>query len=92
MKEIESLLYVSLGNLPSKLASSIQVAKMSQALAQKVADFGLVTSGDILSALRGMDAEFQNWYALNHKFKLIRIPVHLKVKYPFAKNYVRQSY
>lgn len=92
MKEIESLLYVSLGNLPSKLASSIQVAKMSQALSQKVANFGLVTSGDLLSAFRGMDAEFQNWYALNHKFKLIRIPVHLKVKYPFAKNYVRQSY
>ena len=92
MKTIESLLYVSLGNLPSKLASSIQVAKMSQALAQKVNNFELVTSGDILSALRGMDAEFQDWYGLHFPFKLVRIPVHLKVKYPFAKDYARQSY
>lgn len=92
MKKIKSVLYVSLGNLPSKLASSIQVAKMSQALAQKVKKFELVTGGDVFSALRGMDPEFQSWYALKHKFKLVRIPVHLKVKYPFHKNYVRQSY
>ena len=92
MKKIESLLYVSLGNLPSKLASSIQVAKMSQALAQKVDDFELVTSGDLLSALRGMDTAFQNWYALHQQFKLVRIPVHLKVKYPFPKNYAQKNY
>lgn len=92
MKKIESLFYVSLGNLPSKLASSIQVAKMSQALSQKVNHFELVTSGDIPSAIRGMDSEFQNWYTLKHKFKLIRIPVHFKAKYPFPKNSSKRSY
>ena len=92
MKKIRSLLYVSLGNLPSKLASSIQVAKMSQSLGQKIENFALVTSGDISSALRGMDDEFQNWYGLHHKFKLVRIPVHFKVEYPFTKEYVRKIY
>ena len=91
MKRKESIIYISFGNLPSKLASSIQVAKMSQALAKKVDDFELVTSGDIMSSIRRMDAEFQQWYAINHKFKLLRIPVHLKTKYPFPKNYFFQS-
>lgn len=92
MKKIKSVLYVSLGNLPSKLASSIQVAKMSQALGRKIENFALVTSGDIPSALRGMDSEFQSWYGLHHNFKLIRIPVHLKVEYPFNKEYARKIY
>lgn len=92
MKKIESLFYVSLGNLPSKLASSIQVAKMSQALSTRVEHFELVTSGDIISAIKGMDSEFQNWYALKNKFKLVRIPVHIKTKYPFQKNYSKRSY
>ncbi|PZD74172.1 Processive diacylglycerol alpha-glucosyltransferase [Acaryochloris thomasi RCC1774] len=91
-KKIKSILYVSLGNLPSKLASSIQVAKMSQAIGQKVKDFALVTSGDILSAIRGMEAGFQSWYAIRHRFKLIRIPVHFQAKYPFPKNYAKERY
>jgi len=92
MNKIKSVLYVSLGNLPSKLASSIQVAKMSQALGQKLDRFALVTSGDILSALRGMDSEFQQWYGLQTRYKLVRIPIHFKVSYPFAKNYARKIY
>ncbi|MEO1802302.1 MAG: glycosyltransferase [Cyanobacteria bacterium J06629_2] len=92
MNEIKSVLYVSLGNLPSKLASSIQVAKMSQALSQKVAHFALVTGGDLASAIRKMDAEFQNWYGLQHQYNLIRIPLHFQVKYPFPKNYSRKLY
>lgn len=59
---------------------------MSQALGRKIENFALVTSGDIPSALRGMDSEFQSWYGLHHNFKLIRIPVHLKVEYPLIKN------
>ena len=92
MVKIKSVLYVSLGNLPSKLASSIQVAKMSQALAKKLDDFALVTSGDITSAFRGMDADFQQWYGLHHKYKLIRIPIHFQVNYPFTKHYARKIY
>lgn len=92
MKKIKPLLYVSLGNLPSKLACSIQVAKMSQALGQKIENFALVTSGDIPPALKGMNAEFQSWYALHYKFKLVRIPVHFKVESLFSKEYKQKIY
>ena len=80
MKEIESLLYVSLGNLPSKLASSIQVAKMSQALAQEVKNFELVTSGDLLKAFRGMEAEFQT-YCSGSLTRLLQARVRRMYKY-----------
>ena len=87
MTALRSLIYISDGNLPSKMAHTIQVAKMSQALAQKVADFELLTGGDISSTLKGMDAEFQTWYGLYRKFKLVRLPMHVKVDYPFPANY-----
>lgn len=83
---------MSSGNLPSKMAHTIQVAKMAQALSQKLKDFELVTSGDIWSALKGMNSEFQDWYGLHSNYKLVRIPIHIKVKYPFQQDYQRQSY
>jgi hypothetical protein len=36
MAKLQSLLYLSSGNLPSKMAHTIQVAKMAQALSQKL--------------------------------------------------------
>ena len=87
MAKLQSLLYLSAGNLPSKMAHTIQIAKMSQALSQKIEDFELVTSGDIWSALKGMDSEFQDWYGLRYKFKLVRLPIHNKVKYPFPQTH-----
>ena len=89
--DLKSLLYISNGNLPSKMAHTIQVAKMAQALSQKI-EFELVTGGDILSALKGMDSEFQDWYGLHSKFNLVRLPVHFKVNYPFASNYGNKSF
>ena len=79
MAILKSLLYLSYGNLPSKMAHTIQIAKMAQALSQKVEDFELVTSGDIWSVLKGMDSEFRNWYGLHCNFKLVRLPMHIKV-------------
>jgi len=90
--ELRSLLYLSKGNLPSQMAHTIQIAKMAQALSQKLESFELVTAGDIWSTFRGMDSEFQDWYGLNHPFKLVRLPVHLKVKYLFPQNYQRQRF
>jgi len=92
MKTIQSMIYLSRGSLPSKMANSIQVAKMAQAFSQKIKDFELVTCGDICSMLRGMDAEFQNWYGLQKKFKLVRLPMHIRVKYPFPANYDNQNF
>lgn len=87
MATLKSLLYLSYGNLPSKMAHTIQVAKMAQALSQKLEDFELVTGGDIKSALKGMDTEFKDWYGLHCNFKVVRIPTHIKVNYPFPPDY-----
>ena len=92
MKKIESLLYISLGNLPSKMAHTVQIAKMAQSLSQKVEDFSLLTSGDIVSAFKGMDSEFKNWYGLTQQFNVVRLPVQLHAKYPFPQNYYSQKY
>ena len=92
MATLQSLIYISDGNLPSKMAHTIQIAKMSQALAQKVANFELVTGGDIGSTLKGMNAEFISWYGLHHKFKLTRLPMHVKVNYPFPPDYQNPTF
>lgn len=90
MANLKSLIYLSNGNLPSKMAHTIQVAKMAQALSQQIENFELVTGGDFRSALKGIDLDFQNWYGLHHQFKLVRLPTHLKIEYPFPQDY--QSY
>ncbi|PPS45549.1 glycosyltransferase [Chroococcidiopsis sp. TS-821] len=92
MKQLTSLIYLSKGNLPSKMAHTIQVAKMAQAFSQNIKDFELVTSGDILSAIQGMNSDFQNWYGLHHQFKLVRLPIHFKIEYPFPQNYENEIF
>lgn len=92
MKTLKSLIYLSKGNLPSKMAHTIQIAKMAQAFSQKLKNFELVTSGNVLSAIQGMNSDFQDWYGLHHKFKLVRLPIHLKIKYPFSYNYESQTF
>jgi len=74
------------------MAHTIQVAKMGQAFSQHISRFELVTGGDIKSTFRGMDSDFQEWYGLHHKFKLVRLPVHLKATYPFPQNYPRRHH
>ncbi len=92
MPKLRSLIYISNGNLPSKMAHTIQVAKMGQALSQKLKHFELVTGGDIKSAFQGMNAEFQNWYGLHSKYKLVRIPLHTNLNYPFPLNYENKTF
>jgi len=92
MKTLKSLIYLSKGNLPSKMAHTVQIAKMAQAFSQKIKNFELVTAGDAFSAIQGMNSEFQNWYGLHHKFKLVRLPIHFKFRYPFPHNYENQTF
>lgn len=87
MASSQSLIYLSPGNLPSQWAHTVQIAKMSQAFSRKVKDFELVTSTDLSSTGKGMDTEFQHWYGLQYPYKLVRLPVHLRKKYPFPQNY-----
>jgi len=69
------------------MAHTIQIAKMGQALSQQLEDFELVTGGDVRSTFKGMDAEFQDWYGLHCNYKLVRLPTHIKVNYPFPPDY-----
>ncbi|NEN90423.1 MAG: glycosyltransferase family 4 protein [Okeania sp. SIO3H1] len=92
MTTLESLIYISAGNLPSLWANTVQTAKMSQAFSQKLKHFELVTSGDICSAFRGMDKDFQAWYSLERPYNLVRLPMHIQVNYPFSKSYGNYSY
>lgn len=74
------------------MAHTIQVAKMAQALSQKLKNFELVTSGDIQSVWRGMDAEFQDWYGLHCNFKLVRLPIRKRINYPFPQDFHSPRY
>ncbi len=91
-EEALKIVYISEGNLPSKAANSIQVAKMSQAFAQKIDEFELVTLSDLWSFVRGNNFDLQQWYGLNHKFKITRLPLLLKSVYPFPQNYRNQRF
>lgn len=87
MPSPQSLLYLSPGNLPSQWAHTVQIAKMAQAFSQTIENFELVTSGALSSTGKGMDAEFQDWYGLKQRYKLVRLPVHLHKKSPLPQNY-----
>ncbi len=86
------LIYISEGNLPSRAANSIQVAKMAQAFAKEVDDFELVTLGDLWSLLQGNKFDFQQWYGLTHEYKITRLPLLSKTEYPFPQKYRSQRF
>lgn len=76
MITLDSLLYLSDGKMPSPMADSIQIAKMSQAFGRQLKRFELVTSGDWRSLLRwGIDEHFLTWYGIKHPFQLTRLPI-----------------
>lgn len=92
MVTLKSIIYISPGNLPSLWAHTGQIAKMSQAFSRRIKDFELLTSGDIWSVGKGMDIEFQNFYGLQERYKLTRIPHYLRVKYPLSQTYDDKLY
>ncbi|MBW3597187.1 MAG: glycosyltransferase family 4 protein [Planctomycetes bacterium] len=81
------VIYISSGNLPSRLANSIQVAKMSQALARHAPAFELVTLGDAASLAAGREFDFREWYGLNHHFRITRLPLLIRASYPFPREH-----
>lgn len=68
------LLYVSNGNIPSRWAHTIQIMKMSEALAQLVEQFALVIPGDLAGAAR-RPADIFGWYGIQRPFRLARLPM-----------------
>lgn len=73
---LDSLLYLSDGKMPSPMADSIQVAKMSQAFGRELKQFELVTSGGLRSLFQqGIEPHFTHWYGIQDPFPLTRLPI-----------------
>ncbi|WP_416675830.1 glycosyltransferase [Egbenema bharatensis] len=92
MDRIQTMIYLSPGNLPSQMAHTGQIAKMAQAFAQRVAGFELVTGGDWRTFRTGADAEFWQWYSLHQPFRLVRLPIHRRCQLPFPEGYRNWNY
>ena len=69
-----ALLYVSNGNIPSRWAHTLQIMKMSEALAALVPSFALVIPG-ALAAGAASDAAIFDWYGVRRPFSLRRLPM-----------------
>lgn len=93
MPNTNSMIYLSPGNLPSQAAHTAQIAKMSQAFAQQVDRFELVTAGDWLGlGTSRADGEFRQWYGLQHSFPVVRLPIHWRWSGVFPTNYQNWTY
>ena len=73
------LAYISHGNIPSKWAHTFQVVKMAQALADRVEHFELVTARSLLPAPVN-DVDLGRWYGVAGDFRVVRLPVHGRVR------------
>ena len=92
MAAINTMIYLSPGNLPSQLAHTTQIAKMGQALAQQVNRFELVTAGDWAGLGRKTDLELRQWYGLRRSLPLVSLPVHWRRPSVFPADYRNWTY
>jgi glycosyltransferase involved in cell wall biosynthesis len=76
------MIYISQGNIPSREANSIQIAKMSQAFASMVDRFELVTQGGLLNFRNRRAFSFSKWYGLHRPFRIRALPLKLTMRYP----------
>ena len=77
-----NLMYISQGNIPSKWAHTFQAMKMADALAGEVDSLTLVTSGGLLPA-RCEVPDYADWYGINNRFAMVRLPLFWRVREPF---------
>ena len=61
--------YISLGNIPSRWAHTVQMMKMSEALAQEVGQFELVTQVHWRNCWKRR-FDFESWYGILHPFRI----------------------
>lgn len=92
MAAINTMIYLSPGNLPSQMAHTNQIAKMGQALAQQVNRFDLVTAGDWGSLGRRTDPVLQEWYGLKRPLPVVPLPVHWRRPTVFPADYRHWTY
>ena len=67
-------LYVSNGNIPSRWAHTMQIMKMSEALAPLAPDFKLLIPG-AWGPCAASDAAIFAWYGIQKPFRLSRLPM-----------------
>lgn len=82
-----SLMMLSEGNLPSRAANSMQVAKMSQAFHNACESFSAVTLGDVHSLLVRSSFDFKEWYGLRQDVRFVRLPLVWRKDAPFPPFY-----
>jgi glycosyltransferase involved in cell wall biosynthesis len=76
------LLYISTGAVPSRWAHSFQSMKMAEALSRQVSDLELLTTGSLLHSPIH-DVPLRTWYGLRDSFRVVRLPVHWRLRDPF---------
>jgi glycosyltransferase involved in cell wall biosynthesis len=84
-KRRTTLVYLSMANIPSKSANSIQTMKMAEAMAQVYQPFILITSGFVWVKGRNKVC-LRDWYGVKKLPKILRIPSSLLGAYPFKLN------
>ncbi len=71
-----SLLYLSNGNVPSRWAHTVQIVKMSEALAELVPDFELVIAESLRDRVLPR-IDLWDWYGVRRPFHVKRLPLWL---------------
>jgi glycosyltransferase involved in cell wall biosynthesis len=80
------VIYISQGNIPSKWAHTFQAMKMAEALAQQAASLTLLTGGGLLDQ-RAPAIDLAEWYDIGRPFRVVRLPVHLRLAAPLFAGY-----
>jgi len=86
-KNIKSLIHISPGSIPSQYAHTVQIMRMAEALSDKVRNFELLTSGDLLSILARRKPALEDWYGLHNQFRITRIPARVAKRYSLTEHY-----
>lgn len=85
---INSVIQISAGDIPSKATHSVQIMKMAEAFSRVIKDHTLVTSGGVFSS-RSLSKKnnISEWYGLSEGVRITQIPTHLRNPTTFPENY-----
>lgn len=84
-KDLDSVLYISEGNIPSKAAHTIQIMKMANAFSKKAANFELVLTKSI-RFWKSFDFNILSYYGVS-KFRIKKLPLSINRKIFFPQYY-----
>lgn len=84
---IKSLIHISPGSIPSQYAHTVQIMRMAEVLSQKIPNFELLTSGDLLSIITRRNPALRDSYGLHNAFRITRIPARWAKRYSLDEHY-----